>query len=173
VKASASSLHSLHHPGCCSAMEGDRDDYKVGYKSPPIATRFKKGQSGNPSGKPKKTSDKLDLGRIPQAIDHEEMVVEIDGKSRRMSKVEIHFWQLFNKALRGNLKAARLIAKMAGTYFGPEAEAAPVTRFIVVPDAMRIREAAKKDAVQKRSIGQSEGSTKNKHAADLGSIHIS
>jgi hypothetical protein len=62
------------------------------------------------------------------------MVVEIDGKNRRMSKVEIHFQQVFNKALRGNLKAARLIAEMAVIYFGPEAEAAPVTRFIVVPD---------------------------------------
>jgi Family of unknown function (DUF5681) len=115
-------------------MEGDGDDYKVGYKSPPIATRFKRGQSGNPSGRPSKTADKLDLGRILQAIDHEEMVVEIDGKSRRMSKVEIHFRQLFNKAIRGNLKEARLIAKMAVKYFGPEAEAAPVLRYIVVPD---------------------------------------
>jgi hypothetical protein len=96
---------------------------RVGYKSPPIVTRFKKGQSGNPSGKPRKTADKLDLGRILQAIDHEEMAVEIDGKSRRMLKVEIHFRQLFNKAIRGNLREARLIAEMAGTYFGPEAEA--------------------------------------------------
>lgn len=117
-------------------MEGDGDDYKVGYKSPPIATRFKKGQSGNPSGKPKKNTDKLDLGRILQAIDHEEMVVEIDGKSRRMSKIEIHFRQLFNKTMRGNLKAARLIAEMAGTYSGPEAEAAPLIQFKVVPDEM-------------------------------------
>jgi hypothetical protein len=117
-------------------MEGDGDDYKVGYKSPPIATRFKKGQSGNPSGKPKKAADKLDLGRILQAIDHEEMVVEIDGKSRRMSKIEIHFRQLFNKAMRGNLTAARLTAEMAGIYSGPEAEAAPLIRFKIVPDEM-------------------------------------
>lgn len=27
--------------------------YEVGYKKPPVATRFKKGQSGNPSGRPK------------------------------------------------------------------------------------------------------------------------
>lgn len=124
-------------------MEGDGDDYKVGYKSPPIATRFKKGQSGNPSGKPKKTAEKLDLGRILQAIDHEEMVVEIDGKSRRMSKIEIHFRQLFNKALRGNLKEARLIAEMAGIYSGPEAEGAPLIRFKVVPDEMLMQTSIK------------------------------
>ncbi len=27
--------------------------YEIGYKKPPVATRFKKGQSGNPSGRPK------------------------------------------------------------------------------------------------------------------------
>jgi hypothetical protein len=115
-------------------MEDEMNDFKVGYKRPPIETRFKKGQSGNPSGKPRKTAQKLDLGRVLQAIDNEEMVVEIDGKSIRMSKVEIHFRQLFNKAIKGNLKEARLIAKMAVKYFGPEAEAAPVTQFLVVPD---------------------------------------
>jgi hypothetical protein len=85
-------------------------------------------------GKPKKISQELDPGKILQAIDNEEMVVEIDGKIIRMPKVEIHFRQLFNKATRGNLKEARLIAKMAAKYFGPEAEAPPGTQFIIVPD---------------------------------------
>lgn len=40
-------------------MNDERNDYEVGYKSPPIATRFKKGQSDNPSGKPKKISQEL------------------------------------------------------------------------------------------------------------------
>jgi hypothetical protein len=115
-------------------MSDKRSDYEVGYKRPPVATRFKKGQSGNPSGKPKKISQELDPGKILQAIDNEQMVVEIDGKIMRMPKVEIHFRQLFNKATRGNLKEARLIAKMAVKYFGPEAEAPPITQFIIVPD---------------------------------------
>ena len=28
-------------------------DYKVGYKKPPLHSRFKKGQSGNPRGRPR------------------------------------------------------------------------------------------------------------------------
>ena len=32
-------------------MNSEENDYEVGYRKPPLATRFKKGQSGNPSGK--------------------------------------------------------------------------------------------------------------------------
>ena len=33
------------------------DDYEVGYKKPPIHTRFKPGVSGNPKGRPKGTKN--------------------------------------------------------------------------------------------------------------------
>jgi hypothetical protein len=59
-------------------MSDEKNDYEVGYKRPPVATRFKKGQSGNPSGKPKKISQELDPGKILQSIDNEEMIVKID-----------------------------------------------------------------------------------------------
>ena len=35
-------------------MNNEKNDYEVGYKKPPVATRFEKGQSGNPSGRPKR-----------------------------------------------------------------------------------------------------------------------
>ena len=76
----------------------------------------------------------LDPGKILQTIDNEEMIVKIEGKGKRMLKAEISFRQLFNKAIKGNLPDARLIAKMAAKYFGPEAEAPSETGFIIVPD---------------------------------------
>ena len=33
-------------------MSADRHDYEVGYRKPPRHTRFAKGQSGNPRGRP-------------------------------------------------------------------------------------------------------------------------
>jgi hypothetical protein len=51
-----------------------------------------------------------------------------------MRKAEINFRQLFNKAIKGNLTDARLIAKMAAKYLGPEARAPSETEFIIVPD---------------------------------------
>ena len=115
-------------------MSDEKNDYEVGYKRPPVATRFKKGQSGNPSGKPKKISQELDPGKILQSIDNEEMIVKIDGKGKRMLKAEIYFRQLFTKAIKGSLSEARLIAKIAAKYFGPEAEGPSETLFVIVPD---------------------------------------
>ena len=115
-------------------MNTEENDYAVGYRKPPLATRFKKGQSGNPNGKPKKIAPELNPGKILQSIDNEEMIVKIDGKGKRMLKAEIYFRQLFTKAIKGSLAEARLIAKMATKYFGPEAEGPSETLFIIVPD---------------------------------------
>jgi len=110
------------------------NDYEVGYGKPPVATRFKKGQSGNPDGKRKKIAQQLDPGKSLQSIDNEEINVNIDGRRKRMLKSEIQFRQLFTKAIRGNLTSARLVAKMAGQYFGPEAEGPSHLQVMVVPD---------------------------------------
>ena len=94
--------------------------YEVGYGKPPVLTRFQKGTSGNPSGGRKRVSKPLDPGIVLQTIDNEEIVVTDNGKRKRMTKAEINFRQLFAKATRGDLKAARLIANMAIKYFSPE-----------------------------------------------------
>ena len=113
-------------------MSGE-NEYEVGYKKPPVETRFKKGQSGNPTGKSKKKIVReLNPGKILESI--EEIVVPIDGKPKRMKKGEIYFRQLFTKAIKGDLTAARLIADSAAIYFGPEAEGPGETLFVVVPD---------------------------------------
>ena len=67
-------------------------------------------------------------------IDNEEIIVKIDSKGKRMRKGEVYFRQLFTKAIKEDLTAARLIAKMAAKYFGPEAEGPSETEFIIVPD---------------------------------------
>ena len=67
-------------------------------------------------------------GKVLQSIDNEEIVVNIDGKRKRMPKAEIHFRQLFTRAIRGDLPTARLISKMAKKHFGPEAEGPSETR---------------------------------------------
>jgi hypothetical protein len=116
-------------------MSGEGEQtYQVGYKKPPIETRFKKGTSGYPSGRPKNRAPQKDAGKILQHIDNEEIVVTIDGKRKRMLKAEVLFQKQFTKAIKGNLKTARLILKMATRYFGPEAQGPSEVRFVIGPD---------------------------------------
>jgi Family of unknown function (DUF5681) len=95
-------------------------NYEVGYGKPPVSTRFRKGASGNPGGRPKDVSQPLDPGVVVQSIDNEEIVVIEQGKRKRMKKAEIHFRQLFAKAIKGDLRAARLLVCVATEYFAPE-----------------------------------------------------
>ena len=82
------------------------DDQKVGYRRPPLATRFKPGQSGNPSGKRKArptVSQRLD--RILAEV----VPVTEGGKSKRMPKEEVFLRQLVTRAIGGDRQSARLI----------------------------------------------------------------
>jgi hypothetical protein len=107
-------------------------------------TRHRKARSGDLSGEPAKQKLKLDPGKLLQSIDSEQIVVSIDGKRRRMTKVEVEFRQLFEKAIKGNLDAGRLIASLAARYSAPEPEPEPVdhreTKFEVMPDEYRNKE---------------------------------
>ncbi|MGY3234454.1 MULTISPECIES: DUF5681 domain-containing protein [unclassified Bradyrhizobium] len=88
---------------------------------PSANTRFKKGQSGNPKGRPKKIAKELDLGKSLQAVDNELIPIAIDGKTVWITKAEVQIRQLFTRAIRGNLAAAKATFAMASEYFAPEA----------------------------------------------------
>jgi hypothetical protein len=97
-----------------------KKDYDVGYKKPPVETRFKKGQSGNRGGRPKKPIQKFNPAKILDDIDNEKIEAKTAGKLKRMTKAEFQLRQLFTKAIKGNLATARLIVKMATEHFSSE-----------------------------------------------------
>ena len=99
-------------------MRKKQRDYEVGRGKPPKESQFKKGQSGNPSGR-RKRSPIIDPGAVVEAVDNEDIVVVENGRRKRMTKAEVEFRQLFTSALKGDLTNARLIVTMASIYFVP------------------------------------------------------
>jgi hypothetical protein len=80
-------------------------DYEVGYGKPPEATQFKKGRSGNSKGRPKKAPDfDTEFLRESKAL----ITINDNGKRRSISKLQGIVKQLHNKALTGNISAARI-----------------------------------------------------------------
>ena len=82
------------------------EDYEVGYGKSPESGKFKKGVSGNPSGRPKKDSDfeaKL-LRELSSPL-----VITERGKRKVITKIEGIVKQVVNKALGGHVPTLRLL----------------------------------------------------------------
>jgi hypothetical protein len=78
--------------------------YDLGYKRPPKHSRFRKGVSGNPRGRPK---GKRNFATVLKEILEEKVVIN-EGRARKtVTKLEAALKQLANKAASGDLVAAR------------------------------------------------------------------
>ncbi len=83
--------------------------YDVGYKKPPRQGQFKKGQSGNPRGRPKKKPEIPDLRVSLANALNERVAVNENGKTRYLTKLDVAMVQAANKAAAGNLGPLRLL----------------------------------------------------------------
>lgn len=108
-----------------------KKDYSVGYGKPPKSTQFKKGQSGNPTGRPKGswglvTEIKKELNR--------KVTVTEQGQQKRVPKKEVVAKQLVNKAASGDLKATNLVLSHSiGSELSDKGEALVQEKKILLP----------------------------------------
>jgi len=95
-------------------MSKDSADYDIGYGKPPEATRFKKGQSGNPRGRPKKQPKDV-AAHMADLLD-EKQTVRMNGKAVTMTGNELIARRLMEKALKGDPKAFDKVQQLAAQH---------------------------------------------------------
>ncbi|HXH52810.1 MAG TPA: DUF5681 domain-containing protein [Sphingomicrobium sp.] len=85
---------------------------KVGPGKPPRSTQFKKGQSGNPGGRPRKERDFAKL--VDNALD-EVIAGTENGKPIKITRREYIVKRLVKEAADGNLKAIDRVISLVST----------------------------------------------------------
>ncbi len=85
-----------------SLRKAGRSNSTAGYGRPPVASRWKKGMSGNPSGRPRGSRNLKSMIRkrlLAQVTVHE------NGKARKITSLEALLAKALNEALLGRPKA--------------------------------------------------------------------
>ena len=81
-------------------------DYEVGYGKPPRHTRFAKGQSGNPRGRPRGAKNFTTL--LEEAL-NEPVTVTENGGRRKVSKRQAIVTQLVNRSATADFRAIKIL----------------------------------------------------------------
>jgi uncharacterized protein DUF5681 len=92
-------------------MNKDHDpSTTIGYCNPPVETRFKKGVSGNPRGRPK---GRLNLKLAVHQAFTRPVLVRAGLKTRRITSLEAIAHKQMERAIKGNDRAAQAVFKIA------------------------------------------------------------
>lgn len=89
-----------------SDKRNNGNGYETGYGKPPVSNRFKKGQSGNPKGRPK--GSKSSVSAINRIL-RERVIINEGGRRKTVTKLDAGIKQIANKGASGDLAALRLL----------------------------------------------------------------
>jgi hypothetical protein len=80
------------------------DDYAVGYGRPPMATKFKRGKSGNPKGRPKGSRSaraeliEITFGKVPMIV---------GGRRRYFSRLGAAYLKQWERSIKGDERSTQ------------------------------------------------------------------
>ena len=96
-----------------AAKVGEPANEQVGYKRPPTASQFKKGQSGNPAGRPKgRRSFRTELREVLDA----KVTVTEGGRKSKVSTSYAMLLRLRQQALNGEVRAIDRLLLLAAAH---------------------------------------------------------
>lgn len=84
--------------------------YEVGYGKPPQHTRFQKGRSGNPKGRPRKAAPNS-FNILGKLLSQKKTIYE-DGNPVRVSLYELFFRKLLADGLAGKSQSLKLLYQL-------------------------------------------------------------
>lgn len=90
------------------------NDKPVGFGNPPKHTRFKKGQSGNPKGRPRKTYRVEEAGFASLIAANLNQIVRVKqgGEILEMTQAQVLAQRIMKSAMEGDQKAIEKVLKL-------------------------------------------------------------
>ena len=105
-----------------SKKGGAKGDYEVGYGKPPVATRFRKGQSGNPCGSYRKSEPWHRANQLMLEEAYRPVTVNIGDRTIKMPAIAAIFRSQLASGLKGNGPAQRASLRMIEAIEGKQSE---------------------------------------------------
>lgn len=139
------------------------DDYQIGYGKPPDQNRFKKGESGNPKGRPKGAKNlKTDVMEEMR----EKIVIREGERSRKIPKQRAVIKTLVARTLKGDTRAANTLMNVLFRVVDPAYEATPAgpslnaeERAVLETLKTRLLENAGCDSLSDKGSNDAEGTS--------------
>ena len=120
-------------------MSNSGTDEKIGYRNPPKHRQFK--ASGNLRGRPRGTPNRK---TVIEKIVNERHTINVDGKRRRRSSLELVLMLIRNTAMEGDRRAVRALDELMTRYGHAEVEYRG--GYFIMPERDTVEEWTKKVA---------------------------